>query len=401
MSAATALRQDHRVVRIDRKQQILDAAGALVAVRGLDGVTVADIANEVGVTAPALYRHFHSKDAIHRALTEQVLDRLTAILGRARSSEAPIDELVGTFTAEILDHPSAIAAYLRERRRLTGTDDARLRRREAEFVGGFCDVLASSLSGGGHDAADVRRRVDAAVGILRACAERPPRLARPHADAFLSDALLALLLSPVADVEAPPARTRTDAPGTWRPDPTPRERILTAALTLFRDHGVDGTSVSLIGETAGVGPSNVGRYYPSKSEILTDLYDRVGARVEVSVEDAVRRAHDPRDAIHRLATSYTEIAFAAADLIVVVTENRGALPMGERDRLRRRDRRIMDVWRAALGAARPDLRPTEVATLAALALPAINAFPRQSPDALPHPSVVTPLVHAFLLGARP
>ncbi|HET7735778.1 MAG TPA: helix-turn-helix domain-containing protein, partial [Nocardioidaceae bacterium] len=55
----------------NRRELVLDAASHLFARRGFHGVSVADIGEAVGVTAPALYRHFANKDAI---LVSIVLD---------------------------------------------------------------------------------------------------------------------------------------------------------------------------------------------------------------------------------------------------------------------------------------------------------------------------------------
>jgi hypothetical protein len=92
---------------------------------------------------------------------------------------------------------------------------------------------------------------------------------------------------------------------------------------------------------------------------------------------------------------YCRIAFGAVDLVVVVSQNRRALPASQRARLRRQDHRTMDQWRAVISAVRPDLRPTDVATLAVGVLPMINIYPQFLHD-LPSPGAVEPLVRAYL-----
>jgi AcrR family transcriptional regulator len=47
-----------------RRLEILTVARRLLAERGFDGTTMADIANEVGVVESALYRHFKSKQEL-------------------------------------------------------------------------------------------------------------------------------------------------------------------------------------------------------------------------------------------------------------------------------------------------------------------------------------------------
>lgn len=152
---------------------------------------------------------------------------------------------------------------------------------------------------------------------------------------------------------------------------------------------------------AGVGATNVGRYFDSKEQILVDAYDRAGAKVEVGLDEAIGTAADAKDALDRMLESYCRIAFDSVDLVVVVSDNRGALPSEERPRLRRRDRRVMALWRAVVAEVRPDLRPTEVDTAVAAVLPIINMFPQQLHGSVPAPESVITLVRAFVLGVKP
>ena len=69
----------------DRQQQILDAALALIVEEGLDSLTMARLARRVGVTEPALYRHFRNK----HDLVRQLVRSLDAGFGAAFAALAP------------------------------------------------------------------------------------------------------------------------------------------------------------------------------------------------------------------------------------------------------------------------------------------------------------------------
>lgn len=60
------MRQMQRIRRSHelRQNQIVDAVARLITVKGMDSVTIHDIAGEVGVTEAAIYRHFVSKRQI-------------------------------------------------------------------------------------------------------------------------------------------------------------------------------------------------------------------------------------------------------------------------------------------------------------------------------------------------
>jgi AcrR family transcriptional regulator len=64
-----------------RRGQILDAALAVFAEKGYEGGTMRDIASRVGVTEPALYRHYAGKEALFTDLVAEAGARITARAG--------------------------------------------------------------------------------------------------------------------------------------------------------------------------------------------------------------------------------------------------------------------------------------------------------------------------------
>ncbi|WP_232678433.1 TetR/AcrR family transcriptional regulator [Nocardioides sp. R-C-SC26] len=75
-----------------RRAQILTTAAELFAGRGFHGVSMADLGAACGISGPALYKHFTSKDAI---LAEMVVGTSHRLLN------------VGTERVEAADDPSA------------------------------------------------------------------------------------------------------------------------------------------------------------------------------------------------------------------------------------------------------------------------------------------------------
>jgi AcrR family transcriptional regulator len=98
------------------RARIEAAALALFAERGVDGVSIRDIAQEVGVTEGALYRHFPSKQELARAL---FLDRYGALargVEQARSRHATfparLEALVDFFVSSFDEDPAGFAYVL-------------------------------------------------------------------------------------------------------------------------------------------------------------------------------------------------------------------------------------------------------------------------------------------------
>ena len=61
-----------------RRDQILDRAAGLFAARGFHGVSVDDVGAACGISGPALYRHFASKDAMLGEMLVGISERLLA-----------------------------------------------------------------------------------------------------------------------------------------------------------------------------------------------------------------------------------------------------------------------------------------------------------------------------------
>lgn len=68
-----------------------------------------------------------------------------------------------------------------------------------------------------------------------------------------------------------------------------RERILEAALRLFREFGYEGTSVTKIAQSAGMTPANLYWHFASKQDLLTEtlagIYRRSFRELEESIPD--------------------------------------------------------------------------------------------------------------------
>ena len=60
---------------MDTKENILISALTLFANQGYDAVTVAQIAQAVGIKAPSLYKHYESKQAIFEAILQEMDSR--------------------------------------------------------------------------------------------------------------------------------------------------------------------------------------------------------------------------------------------------------------------------------------------------------------------------------------
>lgn len=78
-----------------RREQLLDAAKAVVAVHGFHGVSIEAVARGAGVTRPIIYRHFDDLGALLDALVER--ETLRALMQLREVLPAGVDDLIGGF----------------------------------------------------------------------------------------------------------------------------------------------------------------------------------------------------------------------------------------------------------------------------------------------------------------
>jgi len=78
----------------DRKAEIVQAALALAFEMGPEGVTTGMIADRLGLTQPAIYKHFPNKDDIWRSVTLNLSAQIVAnISGAADQAVRPVEHL--------------------------------------------------------------------------------------------------------------------------------------------------------------------------------------------------------------------------------------------------------------------------------------------------------------------
>ena len=109
---------------MNRREQIIEIAEDLLDRHGPEGVSMRAIAEQVGIKAPSLYKHFADKTAIEAALQERALRSLAASLPPTGGLAA----LGAAYRRWALAHPHGYAlssgGSLHRDRLPTGLEDA-------------------------------------------------------------------------------------------------------------------------------------------------------------------------------------------------------------------------------------------------------------------------------------
>ena len=178
-----------------RRQQIVSTAARLFAERGFHGVSVHDIGAACGISGPALYKHFDSKDALLSEALTQISDRLLDE-GRARydaatTPRAALDALIDWHVEFALSSPELIVVQEREWANLDADSRRQVRDRQLAYI----DLWVATLRQLRDDLtpAQGRAAVQAAFGLINST-PHSARIKVPEMRALLTRMARAALL---------------------------------------------------------------------------------------------------------------------------------------------------------------------------------------------------------------
>ena len=184
----TALHADAE--RPSRREEILRAAAQLFAERGSRAVGVDDVGAAVGVTGPAIYRHFASKDAMLAEMLLRISETLLAggtdrVADAGEDPAAQLRALIAFHVDFALDNPALITVQDRDLGSLPDADAAQVRRLQRRYVEVWVDVLSRLVPG--SDAATCRARAHAVFGLINSTPHSAGRLGRPAMATLLAE----------------------------------------------------------------------------------------------------------------------------------------------------------------------------------------------------------------------
>lgn len=142
------------------REKILEVAEALVDRRGMEGLTVKEVARRVGIRPPSLYAHFAGRedlgDAVARRVVLQIASLLEEVLERGGGAEAVLRRGVRAFAAHLYDHPAHVRLLLRDLARLRDGPELDLSSPRFDAMRRHVDALLTEEGGEGS-----ARRIDA------------------------------------------------------------------------------------------------------------------------------------------------------------------------------------------------------------------------------------------------
>lgn len=355
----------------DRKQQIARASAEAFSALGFYGVSMDAIASRVGISAPALYRHYASKYDLFRdavlSLGQQLVDATAFVEGTAcEDPRMELRRLATALTDAAMANRESGGLYRWEGRYLRGDDQASL--------------IAQMRT--------VNRRIQRPIAIMRP--ELTSRQRWTLSTAMLSvigsivdhraklpavqvRALLADLAIAVTTIELPGIDGVTEEPPAPLPavtEPSKYEALLNESIRLFNIKGYRDTGMEDIAAAVGMPASGIYRYFAGKSDILSAVFRRAADRLSDELTAITATTADPEDALTAVIDAYVARSFAQPELDYVYYTERLNMSPTDQKILRNMQRATVESVVELVVAVRPEWTPGQArfAVHAAMAL---------------------------------
>ncbi|WP_433576885.1 SACE_7040 family transcriptional regulator [Nocardia brasiliensis] len=155
-------------LKAQRRQQLLDAGARLIADRGFLGMRLDDLGAAVGISGPAVYRHFPNKEALLVELlvgiSQRLLDGGKAVVARTETAADALAGLVDFHLDFALGDADLIRIQDRDLENVPAAARRELRRTQRQYVEIWVTVLRDLHPGLPEETARVQAH--AAFGLI-------------------------------------------------------------------------------------------------------------------------------------------------------------------------------------------------------------------------------------------
>lgn len=361
-----------------RAELILTAATKLFSERGHDAVSLDEIGEAVGITGPAIYRHFDSKEALLVAVVERALDRYGAryqeVSLHAQTPEEQLRALADCTIGPTIDDLGFLSLVMTDVRLLPSALMRRARlKRDAAMQLWIAPLLALHPGLSKREAIFL---VEAGTCLSPSLLAYQPNISRGKVISTLTAMLVAAYLAPLPATEDDHTSDDRDLRA-WVDRPlraSARERVLEVAAPLFRERGFSRVGIDDIGAAAGVTGPAIYRHFRNKQEILLAILSRVNEQLAVNAGHALGRSRDQFEALDRLIDGYIDLAFDDSDFMVVYWAQKQSLSEEVRATIAVGERSYIGDWNSVLRQLRPELSEGVARTMTYAALGMMNTF---------------------------
>ncbi|MCD2195139.1 TetR/AcrR family transcriptional regulator [Actinomycetospora endophytica] len=345
-----------RLSAAERRRELARTAAVEFHRRGFHQVTIGGVAAAVGLTAPAVYRHYANKNALLAGAVDTGLEEIEAAMAAAAADGGSLDDLLRRLTTAALRRPDFWTLLQREVRHL---DDTEQQHAHSRFLA-VRDELAAALTRRTPDLDPGERDVlvTAALAVMATPSTFRSALPDERLAPILAAAARAACTASIVTATPPGG-----APEARESPPRRAEQIRDTAFALFHRHGYAAVSLDDIGAAVGIAGPSIYHHYGSKAELLVAAFDRVLDGLP-AVDGRATGADALRD--------YVDLALREREAIGTRATEMINLPADDALRIERALAADLAAWTAMLRRERPALDDDEAALLVEAARSAVH-----------------------------
>ena len=354
-----------------RTDQVARAAADLFQEFGYQNVSIDRIGAAVGLTGPAVYRHFKGKhEILVHALMSQVrlVEELhTVVADQGTTTEEQMQLLLAGF-GDLTVNGNEATLWRREQRHLEESERDVFRR---YFADTYERIAASILAVN----PELGRRKAELLGfaVLAMYSHTPDMRGNLSADRLqeIQNAVAwAIIECPLPETDptaiAPAAQAHRQPAGR-------RERIIDAAARLFSEHGFYNVHIDDIARESEMSTATLYQHVTSKTEVLRLVLERGAEGLLYVTADALAYATTPRQSLDALIDTYIRQALGPYGRIMqILAADLLYLPEDEQQTLHSAQREYVAEWVEAIGGLSDALSKADARALTQAAIGVIT-----------------------------
>lgn len=153
-----------------RRVELLRASAKIMAEKGFHAMRLEDLGEAVGVSGPAVYRHFSGKEEILTELmtgiSEHLFEEAQQILGGISDPRERLEILIDFHTSFALEQSELIRLHNRELFRMGEDGHSRVRAAQGHYLGLWADALEEMGAPYAGDGAKITAQL--VIGLINA-----------------------------------------------------------------------------------------------------------------------------------------------------------------------------------------------------------------------------------------
>ncbi len=313
----TATRQTARYER--KREAILEAAAELFNARGLGGATLADVAQQVGLTTTSVTYYYRRKEDLAAACVMQAIESINDLLTLANREPTPAARLARfvdlhmSFLEDVGQGRRPALINFWDLRAMTGTGAETARQEFSDLFRRFRQWFADP-AGPTFLRAEQNARAHLVFSAFLAAKEWVDRF-EPEDYGRCAEALTDVLIGGLAHTGSTWSMIDATLPPELLTAENPREAFLRAATELVNEHGYRGASVDRISAKLSVTKGSFYHHNDTKDELVAECFQRSYA--------VMRDAH--RAVPRSLGSGWARLGAIAGRLVRFQRSERGPL----------------------------------------------------------------------------